>query len=112
MNATRQKILLSIVAVLGALTMRSAFAETWVLVPDMSQLKYQLYPGGLIYFRNLSDFSTAALYGNYNYWIDTTTQDGRNTWATMLSASAQHTPLYLGIPDAQAPGLVTYVGIW
>lgn len=112
MNTTRHKILLSIVAVLGALTMRSAFAETWIYVPDMSQLKFQLFPGGLIYLRNLSDFSPAALGCCYNYWIDTTTQDGRNTWATMLSASAQHTPLYVGIPDGQAQGVVSYVGIW
>ena len=112
MNATRHKILVSIVAVLGALTIRSAFAETWIYVPDMSQLKFQLFPGGLIYIRNLSDFSAAALGCCYNYWIDTTTQDGRNTWATMLSASAQHTPLYVGIPDGQAQGVVSYVGIW
>jgi len=112
MNAKKQKIFVSIVAVLGALSMRSAFAETWVLVPDMSQLKFQLFPGGLIYFRNLSDFSAAALGCCYNYWIDTTTQDGRNTWATMLSASAQHAPLYVGIPDGQAQGVVSYVGIW
>ena len=112
MNPTKYKILLGMVVMVGALTMRSAWAETWAYVPDMSQLKYQLFPGGLIYFRNLSDFSTAALYGNYNYWIDTTTQDGRNSWATMLSAIAQHSPLYVGIPDGQAQGIVSYVGIW
>jgi hypothetical protein len=112
MKVRKYATLFSLLVILDALTMRSAWAETWVYVSDMSQMKYQLFPGGLIYFRNLSDFSSAALYGNYNYWIDTTTQDGRNSWATMLSAIAQHSPLYLGIPDGQAQGNVSYVGIW
>jgi hypothetical protein len=112
MNAKKHKILIGMIVMLGAVLMRPAFAETWIYVPDMSQLKYQLYPDGHIYFRNLSDFSTAALGCCYNYSIDTTTQDGRNTWATMLSAIAQHTGLYLGIPDGQAPGNVSWVGVW
>jgi hypothetical protein len=112
MKVMKYTTLAGLLVIVGALTMRSAWAETWVYVPDMSQLKYQLYPGGLIYFRNLSDFSTAALGCCYNYSIDTTTQDGRNTWATILSAIAQHSPLYLGIPDGQAQGIVTEVGIW
>jgi hypothetical protein len=112
MKSKKLTILLYTFLVLGAVTMRPACAETWVYVPDMSQLKYQLYPGGLIYLRNLSDFSSAALGCCYNYWIDTTTQDGRNSWATMLSAIAQHSPLYLGIPDGQAQGIVTEIGVW
>jgi len=112
MNSSKCRIQIGLLILLGGASMRSALAETWVYVPDMSQLKYQLTPSGQIYFRNLSDFSTAALYGNYNYWIDTTTQDGRNSWATILSAVAQHSPLYLGIPDGQAQGNVSYVGIW
>jgi len=112
MKHMKRKILAGLLVMLGVPTIRPAFAETWVYVPDTSQLKYQLTPDGHIYFRNLSDFSSAALYGNYNYWLDTTTQDGRNTWATMLSAISQHTGLYLGIPDGLAQGSVSYVGIW
>jgi hypothetical protein len=79
------QLLIGLVITSSALTMRPALAGTRVYLPDISQLEYQLYPGGLIYFRNLSDFSSAALYGDYNYSIDTTSQDGRDTRATMLS---------------------------
>jgi hypothetical protein len=76
---------------------RPALAETWVYVPDMSQMKYQLAPGGLIYFRNLNDFSSAALGCCYNYWLDTTTQDGRNSWATCYRQSLSTRPCIWGI---------------
>ena len=65
MKITRYKILAGLLAMLCALTTRPALAVTWIYVPDLSQLKYQPTPGGIIDFRNLSDFSTAALYGNY-----------------------------------------------
>jgi hypothetical protein len=89
-----------------------ARAETFIWVADSSQIKYLAGQDGRIYVRNLSDFSSYALGCCYNYWIDTTTQGGRNDLAILLSAIAQHTGLYIGIPDNLASGNVEDVGSW
>jgi hypothetical protein len=83
-----------------------------VWVADSSQIKYLSGQDGRIYVRNLSDFSTSALGCCYNYWIDTTNTGGRNDFAILLTAMAQHTGLYIGIPDNPASGSVEDVGSW
>ena len=89
-----------------------AHSETFIWVSDTSQIKYLSGQDGKIYVRNLSDFSSYALGCCYNYWIDTTTDGGRNDLAILLSAAAQHTGLYIGVPDNLASGAVEDVGSW
>lgn len=90
----------------------AAHAETFIWVADSSQIKYMSGQDGKVYIRNLSEFSSSALGCCYNYWIDTTTQGGRNDFALLLSAMAQHTGMYIGIPDGLAAGSVEDMGSW
>ena len=96
----------------AAVSVSLAHAEVWVRVSNMSLLQYQTYPNGYIYLRNLNSFDSNALIGNYNYFIDTTTVEGKNIWAVALTAIAQGTVLNLGLPDGYAAGAVQYVGYW
>lgn len=91
---------------------RYAAAETWVWVPDLSLLKYQTYPDGKLYLRNLNEFNSNALGCCYNYYVDTTTIQGKNIFALILTKAAQGKGLYLGVPDGFAAGGVSYVGEW
>jgi hypothetical protein len=88
-----------------------ARATTWVYVPDVSQLLYQT-SGNLIYFRNFNQFNSSALGCCYNYWIDTSTTEGKNTFALMMAAAAQAKPMYFGVPDGYVSGIVILNGIW
>ena len=108
------KMVLSMVAISSLLNVAAysaASATVWVYVPDVSQLQYQA-AGNMVYFRNFNQFNSSALPCCYNYWIDTSTTEGKNTFALFLSAAAQAKGLYFGVPDAYASGAVTNTGIW
>jgi hypothetical protein len=90
---------------------QSASATVWVYVSDVSQLQYSTN-GNFIYFRNFNQFNTSAFGCCWNYWIDTTTTEGKNTFALMMAAAAQAKPMYFGVPDGYASGMVTLNGIW
>jgi hypothetical protein len=95
----------------GLALSQSANATVWVYVSDVSQLQYSTN-GNFIYFRNFNQFNTSALGCCWNYWIDTTTTEGKNTFALMMAAAAQAKPMYFGVPDGYASGMVILNGIW
>jgi hypothetical protein len=90
---------------------QAANAMVWVHATNVAQVQYQT-AGNFIYFRNLNQFNSSALGCCYNYWIDTSTVEGRNIFALVLSAAAQGTALYFGVSDGYASGVVSYVGVW
>jgi len=87
-------------------------ANIYVSVPDASQLKFQLDASGRIYLRNINTFDSNALPCCYSYWIDTTTQEGKNTYALILSFSAQGRGFYFDISDYTTPQAITWAGPW
>lgn len=87
------------------------YAEDWIEVYDMSLLKYQLSPTGLVYIRNLHKFNLAALNNNsYHYYIDTTTPAGKILWATVLVQIATSGKFTFGVVDITKGGPITYAG--
>lgn len=109
--ASRAKRALGIGLLAGVLSSHTATAEVYIWVTDASLVKYQL-AGGSVNFRNLNDFSSSALGCCYNYWIDTSNQNGRNMFAAFLAAAAQGKPFAFGVPDGYAAGVVTQAGQW
>lgn len=102
------------VATLAAIMLVPPVAEAtvWVHVPDLGQLKYQVSSEGYVWLRNLHEFDNRALGCCYNYYINTNTQEGKNTWALVLSLMAQSKGLYIGLPDGFAAGAVSMSGDW
>lgn len=94
------------------LSRNAAASAAFIHVTDMSQLQYQTFPDGRIYLRNINAWDSQALAGNYNYYVDTTTVEGKNIYALMLAAIAQATPLWLGLSNGYLAGAVSYVGNW
>jgi hypothetical protein len=99
-------------ALIGSLVFSEcANATVWVYVSDVSQLQYSTN-GNFLYFRNFNQFNASALGCCWNYWIDTTTTEGKNTFALIMAAAAQAKPMYFGVPDGYASGLVALNGIF
>jgi len=46
------------------------------------------------------------------YWIDTNTQEGKNTYALILSFSAQGRGFWFDISDYTTPQQITWAGPW
>lgn len=84
----------------------------YVNVSDASQLSFQLDSTGRVYLRNINSFDSSALPCCYNYWIDTTTQEGKNTYALILSYSAQQRGFRFDISDYTTPQQITWAGPW
>lgn len=112
MNSVVEKIRVCILTAALIAPLNAALGAVWVRVPDVSQLKFQTYPGGKVWLRNLKIFDANVTDSSYAYYIDTTTAEGKNIFALMLSASAQNRPLWFGLPDNYAEGPVQYVGEW
>jgi hypothetical protein len=89
MGTFNGRMLRLLIPLLLAVGSEAARAETFVAVADVRWLKFQLTPDSKVYLRNLDTCSASALGCGYNYYIDTSTQDGRDTWATVLSFMAQ-----------------------
>jgi hypothetical protein len=87
-------------------------AATFVGVSDAGQLYYQTDPTGKVYFRNVNTFSTQALGCCYNYYIDTTTAEGKALFAIFLLDVGRAAPIIFLIPDNMAPGAVSFGGYW
>src|SRR5207253_10578443 len=64
-------------------------AEVFVHVTNASQVAYQAASNGYVYIRNMNQFDSNALARCYSYWIDTTTQPGKNFFAIFLALAAQ-----------------------
>jgi|SRR6516162_4554653 hypothetical protein len=102
----------TLITVLAMTWTSSAHAIAYIRVSDMSQVQYQTSPDGKVYFRNLNAFNSSALGCCYNYYIDTTTVEGKNVWAMFLSYIATQRGLWLGVPDGYAAGVVSWSGDW
>ena len=90
----------------------AAHSEEWIVINDMSLVKWQMDPSGKVWLRNLDEFDSAALPCCYNYHIDTTTAAGQSVWSVVLAKMATSKPLILGVLKKNEPGPITYLGNW
>ena len=84
----------------------------YLSIPDASQLSFLLSGDGRIYLRNINAFDSSALPCCFSYWIDTTTQEGKNTYALILSYSAMGRGFRFDISDYTTPQAITWAGPW
>jgi len=89
-----------------------AEATVYVAVSDASQLSFQLSGDGRVYLRNVNAFDSSALGCCYSYWIDTTTQEGKNAFAVILSYSAMQRGFRFAINDYTTAQQIAWVGPW
>ena len=87
-------------------------AEDWITIDDMSKVKWQMSPEGVVFFRNLNEFNAQALPCCYNYSIDTTTEAGKAKWSVILAKMATADSLILGVKPISEKGAITYLGSW
>lgn len=88
-------------------------SAVWITIPDASQVAYMTDGNGKVYFRNLDSFDSAnALSCCYNYWIDTTSAEGKLIYALLLSYIPQAKGFHIWIPDVRQPGQMSAAGTW
>jgi len=102
-----KKLLTGIVCLFFTAT---ALADDQVTVTDMTQLRWQSDPTGRIYIRNLSQFDATFLGCCYNFYVDTTTADGKAKWSAILTTILTGGSLYFFVANKTVPGPVTYIG--
>jgi len=56
--------------------------------------------------------TTSVIAMTARYWIDTNTQEGKNTYALILSFSAQGRGFWFDISDYTTPQQITWAGPW
>ena len=99
-----------------AMVSAAAQAQTtvyFVLVPDMSQLSWQMDAGGTVWFRNLNTFDSSVLGCCYNFQLSTTDPQGKSLWSAILAKIETAQPLYLGLSNGNtSPGTISYIGNW
>jgi len=89
-----------------------AVASDYVLVPDMSQLQYQIFQNR-VNIRNMNQFGTSWQGCCDKYYIDLTTEEGKAIWATMLAKMMSSQSLYIGVVNKDEPqARITFVGNW
>ncbi len=103
---------LSLALMLGSIISRPALSQVWISVPDASQIQYQTWGDGKVYFRNLNQFDVNAQGCCYFYWIDTTNQEGKNIYALILSYIALGRALKIAVPTGYASGQLSAAGSW
>jgi hypothetical protein len=109
----KKKLWLSAAALLAMASGAAQASVYFVLVPDMSQLQWQMDTNGVVWLRNLSSFDGAVLGCCYNFSVDTTSPAGKSIWTAMLAKIALAQPMQIGLGNgAGAPGPVTYIGNW
>ncbi len=87
-------------------------ASDYLLIPDMSQLKFQI-SGTKVYLRNLNQFDESWADCCYSYYVDLTTDDGRATWSTMLAKMTVGGRYYIGVNSkSSTPSAVSFSGDW
>lgn len=110
-NIKRTALLVLAVVALAA-SARPASAVVWIAVSNASQLAYMTDPSGRVYLRNLNAWDSNAQGCCYNYWIDTTTTEGRLIFTIMLADIAEGSSMRFGVPDGYASGAVAASGNW
>lgn len=86
-------------------------AVDYVLVPNMSTLKWQ-EASNRVYLRNLNDYDATFLGCCYSFWVDITTDEGKAQWSAMLTRMATGGRLYIGVTSKTTSSVVTYIGDW
>jgi hypothetical protein len=94
----------------SALAAPVASAFSYVRVTDPTQLQYQTTGDGKIWLRNINIYNSSFQGCCYNYYIDTTTAEGKNIYAMMLAYIAMGRPFTLGFPNDTAGGPVAECG--
>jgi hypothetical protein len=87
-----------------------ASADDPVVVTDMTQLQWQADPTGKVYIRNLSQFDSTFLGCCYNFYIDTTTAQGKVMWSAIQVYMTTGGVLEFFVGSKSQPGPVTYLG--
>ncbi len=88
-----------------------AHAVTAVAVADASQLTYVTDPSGKVYLRNVNTYAQGQALGCcYNYYIDTTTVEGKLLFSIFLASAARNSTFNFYIPDYPATGSITFGG--
>jgi hypothetical protein len=108
------------VALLGFLvvTSMSAFvASGYVHIANVSELQYQIYDGGTVYFRNLNKFDSGVTGCCYAFALDTSTEGGKSMWSTILLKMATGGDIYFYLternpPTSGSPAYVHHIGNW
>ncbi|MFL6600228.1 MAG: hypothetical protein ACJ8R9_02775 [Steroidobacteraceae bacterium] len=100
----------TLVGIACLLVTATALADDGVTVTDMTQLRWQSDTTGKIYIRNLNQFDSSFLGCCYNYYIDTTTTDGKAKWTAVLTYVLAGGSLYFYVANKAQPGPVSYVG--
>ena len=90
------KKILSVVLLVCSLNVS---ATVWVEVDDASKLLWQMTASGVVYFRNLNEFSSQHAGCCYAYKLDTTTPGGKSIWSTILAKMAAKKRITLGFPS-------------
>jgi hypothetical protein len=108
-----RSIFLNIFLGLCCVISRPAAAQTvWIKIPDASQVAFQTHVSGNVYLRNLVSFDPLAVGGDYAYYIDTNTQEGKDIYALFLSYIPQGRAFWLALSAGYAAGPITGVGNW
>jgi hypothetical protein len=86
-------------------------AVDYVLVPNMSTLKWQ-EASNRVYLRNLNDYAATFLGCCYSFYVDIKTDEGKAQWSAMLARMAIGGRLYIGVTSKTTSGVVIHVGDW
>jgi hypothetical protein len=109
----KKKLLLFVISWMVMASGAANAAVYYVLVPDMSQLSWQMDPNGVVWFRNLNSFDSTVLGCCYNFSIDTTTPAGKSMWSAVLAKIETDQPLWLVLANGNtSPGPISYIGNW
>jgi hypothetical protein len=109
----KKKLLLFVISWMVMASGAANAAVYYVLVPDMSQLSWQMDPNGVVWFRNLNSFDSTVLGCCYNFSIDTTTAAGKSMWSAVLAKIETNQPLWLVLANGNtSPGPISYIGNW
>ena len=72
--------------------------QNWVEIDDASKLLWQMTSDGIVWFRNLDEFSPAQGTCCYAYRLDTTTPGGKVIWSMIMTKMAAGKRITLGFP--------------
>lgn len=102
-----------ILVVLSALLFSQvALSSDYVLVPDMSQLQYQIFQNR-INIRNMQVFGPAWQGCCDKYYVDLTTGERKAMWSTMLAKMMAKESLYIGVDNKDVPqSRIVFIGNW
>ena len=101
-----------LVLVLAAVFSSVAAAEDYVLINNMSTLKWQMTSDGKVWFRNLNEYNNLFLGCCYNYYLDTTTTTGKSYWAMILLKMATGQSLNISVPNKAVSGSINVIGVY